>query len=152
MESTHHSNTTISLKGDLDTVTKEYNQAVRESMSGDNTAASRAVDLQAQISSIKEGIKNADTEFSIAEAKEEAEKQKKEVQEIAQNNALKKSKETNEDLRFLDDYSPKKQALVASAQTLNPATAQVAGIAQVKTSNDKEDTAKPVSSSGQAST
>lgn len=158
MESTAQSNLSMSLKGDLDSVNKDYAQALRESQQGDPIAGARAIDLQAQIASIRDQIKTADQSSALAEVKENDEKAKKEEEEFKRHLEEKLAQEANTSkdsgLKFLDDdnsKSSKAQAVAASAQLTNVATAQVAGKAQPDPVEDKHET-KAVSSSGQAST
>ncbi len=157
MESTAQSNLSMSLKGDLDSINKDYAQAVRESQQGDPIAGARAIDLQAQIASIRDQIKTADQASALAESKENDEKAKKE-EEFKRHLEEKLAQEANTSkdsgLKFLDDdnsKSSKTQAAVASAQLTSVATAQVAGKTQPDSVEDKHET-KAVSSSGQAST
>lgn len=156
VESTAQSNLAMSLKGDLDSTSKEYNQALRESQLGDSIAAGRAIDLQAQISSIRDQIKNADTASVLAEQKENEESAKKEEDQFKKQVLEKQAQENiskSSDLKFLDDdQDVKTQAVVASAQSATPVSAQVSGLAKTEISSDDKHENKAVSSSGQAST
>jgi hypothetical protein len=157
MDSTAQSNLAMSLKVELESVNKDYAQALRESQQGDQIAGARVIDLQAQILSIREGIKTADQASNIAEAKENDEKAKKDEEEYkrhVEEKLAQESKSNDSGYKFLDDVdkSTNQQALAASAQLPNSVTAQVAGKAQTTTSDEDKHETKAVSSSGQAST
>lgn len=147
----------MSLKGELDSVNKDYAQALRESQQGDPIAGARAIDLKDQIASIRDGIKTAEQASNIAEAKENDEKAKKEEEEFKRHLEEKLAQESNNKdsgYKFLDDFdnSTKQQALAASVQLPNSVTAQVVGKAKITSSDEDKHETKAVSSSGQAST
>jgi len=158
MESTAQKNLSMSLSGDLDGITKEFNQALRESQQGDTSAASRAIDLQSQIAQIRSQIKESDQASVAAEVREHEEKAKQEEQEYKKLIEEKQAKESHASqdsaLKFLDDDSndDKVKSVAVSTQATNLSSSQVAGKTQSSISEDDKHETKSVSSSGQAST
>ncbi|MEY3369578.1 MAG: hypothetical protein RLZZ361_248 [Cyanobacteriota bacterium] len=154
MDSSNYANIAMTLNGELDTEKKFYNDAVRRSSIGEQSADSELVFIQARVQELKTQIKEYEALSSTSEQKEKDESDAKENKTLQKKEQDRIAEQNNNGLMFLDDdnsKSSKNQALVAGAQLTSNATAQVVGKVQ-QHSNDVKQDDKPISSSGQAST
>jgi ATP-dependent protease HslVU (ClpYQ) ATPase subunit len=153
----------LAFNSEIDSLTTQLSQADRDSQSADPecpkalNARARASDLRGELTALRDRQKFTEQDSKVQEEKEANEKlRKEESDKLNQENAQQESakKLADHDLLFLDDPTEAHKPNIASAAVSASSTAstQFAGKTNTYESTDEKTTAKPVSSSGQAST